>query len=120
MKRKSTVILSLVTFLTLGAFIAPTFAEDETPVPPGSIRVSHKIKKSGLPALAKIDLCDAVNAALAKEPGKAIEVELEVEDGTLVYSVLVLSDKNQLVEFEVDAGNGKVLVSEIEGAEDED
>ncbi len=120
MKQKSPIIFGILMILSLGALVSPTFAEHETPVPHGSIRVSHKLAKSKLPDLAKIDLCTAVQSALSSEPGKAIQAELEVEDGTLVYSILILNHNHEIVEYEVDAGTGKILVSEREEGEDED
>jgi uncharacterized membrane protein YkoI len=42
-------------------------------------------------------------------PGKVIEVELEVEDGVLVYDLKILAKDGRLVEVEVDAATSKVL-----------
>jgi uncharacterized membrane protein YkoI len=42
-------------------------------------------------------------------PGKVIEVELEDEDGKLVYDLKMLSPQGQLQEIEVDAATGNIL-----------
>jgi uncharacterized membrane protein YkoI len=58
--------------------------------------------------LARITSDQARSAALAKVPGTAGSVELENEDGNLVYSVTVKTTAGER-EVKVDAGNGNVL-----------
>jgi uncharacterized membrane protein YkoI len=41
-----------------------------------------------------------------------IEVVLELDDGTLVYDLKVLSPKGRLKEIKVDAATGKILKME--------
>lgn len=53
--------------------------------------------------------------ALGVVPGEIIEVELEREDGRLVYEVDVLTSTGRLRQVEIDARTGEVL-----GVEDED
>lgn len=75
-------------------------------------------------SMAKVDLVDAVKAALRNTPGKAVSAELEEDDGFLVYSVDVVND-GKVTEVKVDAGNKKILKTEVqdekkcEGGEDE-
>lgn len=58
--------------------------------------------------IAKITLQDAINAALEKTPGKAVEAELDSENGYLVYDVkIVTTDKK--TEVRVDAGDKSIL-----------
>jgi uncharacterized membrane protein YkoI len=45
-------------------------------------------------------------------PGQVIEVVLEVDDGTLIYDLKVLSPNGRLQEIEVDAATGKILKME--------
>lgn len=66
-----------------------------------------------LAALARISADQARAAALARIPGTVEEVELENEDGNLVYSVEVRKDGSE-VDVKVDAGNGKVLHAEAD------
>ena len=70
--------------------------------------------------LAKVTIGDAIKAALAKFPGKAIIAELEDEDGYLIYSIEIIGEKDLITEVEVDAGNSKVLASDVENEEDTD
>jgi uncharacterized membrane protein YkoI len=98
------------TLLSAGLVMLPLFtspamsAEDLK----GSIKVGMG-KESEYPTLAKISLEDAVKTAITKVPGKAVEAELEREDGYLVYEVNVVSTDNKKFEIQVDAGNNSVL-----------
>jgi uncharacterized membrane protein YkoI len=85
----------------------------------GSIRPAHKVKDADLPALAKISFEDAMKAALAAVPGKIIKAELEVEDGSLMYSFEIVGADKSITEVEIDAGNGKVLDIDKEESGDE-
>lgn len=79
----------------------------------GSIKVS-KFKKTEYSDKAKISLQDAISAATKKVPGKAIEAELESEDGFLVYEVKVMSADKNITEVYVDAGNSAILGTDKE------
>jgi uncharacterized membrane protein YkoI len=59
--------------------------------------------------MAKISLDSAVSAALKAVPGKLLKVELENENGFLVYGVEIAKADHQVADVKVDAGNGKVL-----------
>lgn len=67
-----------------------------------------------LQSLAKITLQQAQQAAESAVAGKASSVELENENGNLVYAVEIGKQ-----EVKVDAGNGRVLYTENENQEDE-
>jgi len=77
----------------------------------GSIAVV-KMSDSALVDLAKISVADAVAAAVAKVPGKAWKAELEAEDGSLLYTVQVVTKEGEWKEIAVDAGNGAILMVE--------
>jgi uncharacterized membrane protein YkoI len=83
---------------------------------PGSIRLD-------LMKQAKISRADAEKTALAAIAGNAAdktagENELEVENDSLVYQIDVkVSGQAGIWEVVVDAGDGKVLAREHEGAE---
>lgn len=80
-------------------------------VPPfeGSIRVT-KAQKAQWPALAKVSMEKALSAV----KGKPLSVKLDEERGFLVYEISVIDDRGQETEFGVDAGNGKVLWSQLD------
>ena len=67
-----------------------------------------------LQPLAKITAQQAQQAAQTSVGGQASKVELENEDGNLVYEVKIGQQ-----EVIVDAGNGRVIYSENENQEDE-
>ena len=85
-----------------------------------SMKASKMTKKADLMAMAKIKPEEAKKIALdAAKATKVVKGGIETEDGCLVYSYHVKSegkgDKGQTEVF-VDAGNGKVLGQEKEGA----
>ena len=69
---------------------------------------------------AKITEEQAKAAALAAKPGKVTEVELEKEDGVVVYGVDVTAEDGKLFDVTVDANTGKVLKVEAEDAKEKD
>jgi uncharacterized membrane protein YkoI len=59
--------------------------------------------------MAKVSLDEAVKAALQSVPGQILKVELEDEDGYLVYGVEIAKADKQIADVKIDAGNGKLL-----------
>ena len=83
-----------------------------------SMKASKMTKKTELMAMAKIKPEEAKKIALdAAKATKVVKGGIETEDGCLIYSYHVKSDgdKGQTEVF-IDAGNGKVLGQEKEGA----
>ena len=76
--------------------------------------VEEQQEAAKLQPLAKITAQQAQQAAQTSVGGQASKVELENEDGNLVYEVKIGQQ-----EVIVDAGNGRVLYSENENQEDE-
>jgi uncharacterized membrane protein YkoI len=68
----------------------------------------EQAESAGYQKLARITADQARSAALAKVPGTARRVELENEEGNLVYSVKVKTASGRS-EVTIDAGNGNVL-----------
>lgn len=58
---------------------------------------------------AKINITQAVQAATAHTPGKAVKAELDNHWGTTTYQIEVLQPDSTLMEIKVDAADGKVL-----------
>jgi uncharacterized membrane protein YkoI len=56
-----------------------------------------------------LPLTDIIAKVARRVPGKVIEVELEDDDGTLVYDLKVLSPDGRLREIEVEAATGEIL-----------
>jgi len=119
--------------LVVGRLALPVFAQGptakatdavETPSYVSSITVDQArydgmkedAEGAALASQAKITADEAKNAALAANPGTSVtKVELDNENGALVYSV----ELNNGSDAKVDAGNGTVLVTEkADGDED--
>ena len=60
----------------------------------------------------------AIEIALLEIPGDVQEIELEKEDGALVYEIEILGDSGQEFEIEISADTGTVI--EIEAEDDDD
>ena len=68
----------------------------------------HDFAKRALEQGRALPLSDIIAKVSRQVPGKVIEVELEDEDGSLVYD-LILSPQGRLQEIEVNAATGKIL-----------
>ncbi|ARX86475.1 MULTISPECIES: PepSY domain-containing protein [Streptomyces] len=69
---------------------------------------------------AKVDAAEAVAAALKAKPGTAVSVDLDDENGGLIWDVDVLGkDGRTWHSVQVDPGNGKVLGSHVDRDDDE-
>jgi len=114
--------ISVSVVAMLAALSAGVFANErggsakeahETPIK-GTIAVQRaKGAQATFPDLAKVSLFTAVDVAQKNTQGKVLKTELEEEDGFLVYDIEVVKSDHQMVEVEVDAGNGAVLRTEI-------
>lgn len=63
---------------------------------------------------AKIDITQAVQAALAHTPGKAVKAELDSHWGTTSYQVDVLQANHTVMEVKLDATNGTVIRAKLD------
>ena len=97
-----------------------TGPDEQTPSYAGSIPVdqttteglSEDDESAALAGQATITSDEAKAAALAANPGATVvKVELDNENGTLVYSVELSNGS----EVKVDAGNGTILLTEADG-----
>src|SRR5205085_2028482 len=70
---------------------------------------SEADQSAALQSLAKISPDQARDAALGAVPGTADKVELDNENGNVVYSVQVTGANGAKTDVKVDAGTGSVL-----------
>ena len=77
----------------------------------GSISVGNA-RESDFPGMAKISLQEAMQTAVAKVSGEVLKVELEDENGYLVYGVEIVSLDKATTNVKIDAGSGVVLALE--------
>ncbi len=87
--------------------------------PTGSIQINNK-DEAEVVGMAKISMDSAMNEVLKQVQGKALRVELENENGYLVYGVEIAKPDHQIVDVKIDAGNGTVLKVEPEQKDKED
>jgi uncharacterized membrane protein YkoI len=123
MKRKTMTAISGV-FLTALIIIGIGAVSAQQTKHTGSIQIKSD-DEAGFVGMAKIPFDSAVKAALTAVQGKILRIELENENGYLVYGVEVVKSDRQIVDVKVDAGDGKVLKIETdqkdsEGNEGED
>ncbi len=96
--------------------------EEEAPIAGGSVTVPEE-NEAAESELARLDRIAAGEATLDAVPGEIRDIELENEDGFVVYEVEVAGENGgRLYEVIVDAGNGEVvgLEAEEEGPEGAD
>jgi uncharacterized membrane protein YkoI len=74
---------------------------------------NDQAEAAALQAAAKISPDQAKQAALAAVPGTAGKVELENENGNVVYGVEVTAN-GTTTDVKVDAGNGSVLAKDAD------
>ncbi|MFS0557183.1 PepSY domain-containing protein [Brevibacillus sp. 179-C9.3 HS] len=74
----------------------------------GQVQSGHPVQQT------QITEEQAKQIALLQVKGRVVHVELETENGVLVYEVIILTDQNQVFEVEVHAQTGKVLKVERE------
>jgi uncharacterized membrane protein YkoI len=83
-----------------------------------SIQIKGNVSEKEEKNSAKIDASDVIKIIKKEQNGKIINIDLENEDGNLVYKAEVLNDKI-LTDFIVDAGNGQILNKQIDKSDDE-
>ncbi len=117
MKKKTLAICKMATtFITAVALASivqagMSFAGDNgKEVTSGTIRVQQE--ESAYPGLAQITVEQAKDTALANIQGEVLKIELEEENGFLVYGVEVVGPDKMVTDVKIDAGNGDVLLVE--------
>jgi hypothetical protein len=111
MKRPTRTVGTAAICLALTAlFCATAIAEDKTPEFKGSIAVEPHAKQ--MLSLARVAFLDAAaTASKSENAGQAIEAELDVENGSLVYGFDFIAPSGAHTKVLVDAGDGKLLAT---------
>ena len=79
---------------------------------------SEQAEAQALQSKATVSVTEARSAALAAVPGTAGQVELDNENGSVVYSVEITKADGAKLDVKVDAGNAKVLHQEADDGDD--
>ncbi|MDK2919562.1 MAG: hypothetical protein PWQ37_2295 [Candidatus Petromonas sp.] len=112
-----------IAFGSLGLTNVNAFASDNNAAKKSAI-ATEKVEKEDKEdiniskANVKISQEEAKNIALSSQKdAKVLEVELEDEDGTIVYGVEVQTAQNKY-DIKIDANTGKILKTEADDEED--
>lgn len=62
----------------------------------------------------RITIEQAMNIALQRVPGQIVHVDLDMENGILVYEIFIMTSNNQIFEVEVHAKTGAIIKIEQE------
>jgi len=104
--------------IMVGVFVLLSVKARNTEVQSGTISVGQHTE-SEFPDLATVTLTEAVQSATAHTAGKLLGVELESENGFLIYSVELVTPDNSIMDVKVDAGSGEVLAVDRDKADHE-
>jgi uncharacterized membrane protein YkoI len=111
---------------TGGSAAADGAADTEVQEPShvGSIQVAEdegisEADEANLEGFATITADEAAQAAVDAVPGDVAEVELDNENGNVVYSVGVTDASGSEVDVKVDAGDGTILDQQADDQDDE-
>lgn len=93
------------------AFLAfPALAQDAVP--------DHERAQDAVAIGVVLPLAEVLTLLAQTHPGDVIEVELEDEDGIIVYEIEIVTPDGRLLEIEINATTGEVLT--VETDEDDD
>ena len=117
MKKKWIAIVGCGVFVTGLAGVGECFEKpDNHEVSGGTIRIKNQVE-ADFPGMAKLTFDQSAQKALDAVPGKVLKVNLENENGFLVYGVEVVAADKNITEVMVDAGSGKILAMEHDQAD---
>jgi uncharacterized membrane protein YkoI len=86
----------------------------------GTIQLPNKGNQEAAQArLSKLTVQQAINAAVSRQSGTVLRVELQKEDGFLVYNVGLVSSDKKVHEIKVDAGDGSILRIDVDSVDRE-
>ena len=82
-----------------------------TEVQSGSIKVGDANEQT-MADMAKLGAFDALQIATKANPGKVVELQLDEENGFLIWEVTEQTADGQELQLKLDAGNGRLLAAE--------
>ncbi|MCU7741291.1 PepSY domain-containing protein [Priestia megaterium] len=103
----SKVIVAMLTLFAIG------FSTIQTGYAASSVREGFSLKGDSIVQRA-ISEEQAKTIALKQVQGRVIHVDLDSDDGVMKYEVLIMTDKNQIYEVEINANTGAVIKVEQE------
>lgn len=91
--------------LALALILAPSVHADDD---------DHERARAALQRGEILPLSQVLDIARARDPGRVIDVELDDDDGRHVYEIEILDRRGRIIEFKIDAANGRILEREID------
>ncbi|HHD78140.1 MAG TPA: hypothetical protein ENK98_00630, partial [Epsilonproteobacteria bacterium] len=85
-----------------------------------SIQMHKNASEADEVKAAKVGIDEVLANVKAKFSGKIIKVELDNEDGNLIYEAEVFQNDGKMLDVVVDAGTGQVLTSSVDKADHEE
>ena len=82
-----------------------------TEVQLGSIKVGDSNEQSMM-NMMKLSAVDALQIATRAVPGKVVELQLDEENGFLIWEATEMTTDGQEIQLKLDAGNGRLLAAE--------
>jgi hypothetical protein len=90
-----------------------------TEVQRGSIKVGN-LSEQAMADMAKLAAQDAITIATRAAPGKVTELQLDEENGYLIWEVTEMSGNGKETQLKIDAGNGRLLAAEVDEQKEND
>lgn len=97
-----------------GVVVEDTVAISQLPseVQGGSIKVGNA-EEQEFAGMAKLSAMDALQIASKAAPGTVVEMQLDAENGFLMWEVTEQDAGGRELQLKLDAGNGRLLAAEV-------
>lgn len=106
---------------SLALFLVPPLALgqdlDQTPEPPAALPPDFERAGAAVASGQILPLAEILERAQARYPGRVIQIELDDDDGRMVYEVELVTTDGRLIELELDAASGDIL--DVEEGDDD-
>ncbi len=117
---KSFLALSLVSGIAMAGDIETKDDQGKDIEIKSSVQISETASEAEEMKAAKVGMNEVIDTIEAKFPGKIIKVELENEEGNLIYEAEVFQNNGKTLDIVVDAGTAQVLTSSVDRPDHED
>jgi len=117
---KSFLALSLVSGVAMAGDIETNDDNGKDMEIKSSVQLSERASEAEEMKAAKVGMSEVIATIEAKFSGKITKVELENEEGNLVYEAEVFQNDGKTLDIVVDAGTAQVLTSSVDKPDHED
>jgi len=117
---KSLVVLGLLTSVAVANDIETNDDDGKDMEIRSSVQIGEKASEADEVKAAKISAGEVITILKAKFPGTITKIELENEDGNLIYEGEVFQNDGKAIDIVIDAGSGKILTSSVDKPDHEE